>query len=64
MRTGQFTRGSHNWGASLSVVKPKNNDPGDLTPPESLNPQLELLVKQLQQGDDDVIDLLGMLGGD
>lgn len=35
MRVGQFTRASHEYGASLTIVKPRNNDPGDVTPPEN-----------------------------
>ena len=61
MRTGQFTRATHEYGASLSIVKPKNNDPGDLTPPESVDWNDSFTKEQWEQlttGADEIMDIL------
>ena len=61
MRQGRFSRDQINYGASLSVVKPKDNDPGSYLVPELLSPALALTQAQqydLQQRIDDLYALL------
>lgn len=61
MRTGQFTRASHEYGASLSIVKPKNNDPGDLTPPENLDWRKTFTQAQWEELTEDSEEILDIL---
>lgn len=61
MRTGQFTRASHDYGASLSIVKPKNNDPGDPTPPENVNWQTQFTKEQWAELTEDTEEILDIL---
>ena len=60
MRSGQFTRASHNYGASLSIVKPRNNDPGSYMPPEFLDPRHKLTLEQQEELSQDVADLFNL----
>lgn len=60
MRTGQFSRASHAYGASLSIVKPRNNDPGSYIAPELLNPNLGLTLEQQQELGQDILDLFSL----
>jgi DNA-directed RNA polymerase subunit F len=61
MRTGQFTRASHEYGAALSVVKPRNNDPGDITPPENLDWRDTFTKEQWEQLTEDSEQILDIL---
>lgn len=60
MRSGQFSRASHEYGASMSMVKPRNNDPGSHIPPELLNPHLGLTLEQQEELAQDVGDLFAL----
>lgn len=60
MRSGVFSRASHEYGASLSVVKPRNNDPGSYIAPELMNPNLGLTLEQQEELAQDVLDLFSL----
>lgn len=60
MRYGQFTRAFHEFGASLSVVKPRNNDPGSYVHPSLLDPALKLTLEQQQELAQDILDLFNL----
>ena len=63
MRTGVFTRASHDYGAALEVVKPKNNDLGDLTPPEYLDPHRIFTKEQWKELTEDEAAVLDIIKG-
>lgn len=61
MRTGQFTRATHDYGASMSIVKPKNNDMGDLTPPENYDYKSVFTKEQWEELTEDTTEILDVL---
>ena len=63
MRSGQFSRLTHQFGASLDVVKPKNNDPGSVIPPELLDRALALTESQRRELAHDIQELYNLLRG-
>jgi hypothetical protein len=64
MRMGQFSRTSHDFGPSLSVVKPANNNPGSTIPIELLDPSLALTEAQQREMAGDIRDLFNMYRGE
>ena len=64
MRSGQFSRLTHQFGASLDVVKPKNNDPGSVIPPELLDRALALTESQRRELAQDIQDLYNLYRGE
>jgi len=64
MRSGQFSRDVVPYGPSLSVVKPKNNDPGSYIDVELLSPALALNQGQQNDLQGRIDDLYAMLRGE
>lgn len=64
MRQGQFSRTTHSFGASLDVVKSRNNDPGSVIPPELLDAALKLTDQQRQELARDIQDLFNLYRGE
>jgi hypothetical protein len=64
MRMGQFSRQVHSYGTALDVVKPRNNNPGSVIPPELLDPDLKLNEKQKQDLASRILDLFNVYRGE
>lgn len=64
MRQGTFSRTAITYGASLSVVKPPNNDPGSYIQPELLDPSLALTTAQQYDLQGRIDDLYAILRGE
>jgi hypothetical protein len=64
MRMGTFSRLTHSFGPSLSVIKPKNNDPGSVIPPELLDRALGLNESQRRELAQDIQDLYNLYRGE
>lgn len=64
MRSGQFSRMTHAFGPSLDVVKPKNNDPGSVIPPELMDAALKLSESQRRELAQDIQDLYNLYRGE
>lgn len=55
---------THGFSPSLSVVKPSNNDPGSVIPPELLDAALKLTEAQRQELARDIQDLFNLYRGE
>ena len=64
MRMGQFSRSTHDFGPSLAVLKPANNNPGSTVPIELLDPSLALTEAQRKEMSSDIRDLYNMYRGE
>lgn len=64
MRMGEFSRTTHGFAPSLSVVKSVNNDPGSQIPVELLDPALALSAAQQREMASDIRDLYNMYRGE
>jgi hypothetical protein len=64
MRTGQFSRTTHEYGQALSVVKPPDNNPGSIIPPELMDPALKLNQEQQRELADRIRDLYMIYKGE
>lgn len=64
MRVGQFSRLTHSFGPSLDVVKPPDNDPGSVIPPQLFDPSLSLTDRQRRELAEDIRDLYNLYRGE
>lgn len=64
MRMGSFSRTTHIYGPSLAVVKPPDNNPGSVIPPELMDPALKLTEKEQQELADRIADLYNIYRGE
>lgn len=64
MRMGSFSRVSHEYGASLSVVKPPDNNPGSIIPPELMDPALKLTEEEQRELAQRIADLYAIYRGE
>lgn len=64
MRSGEFSRMTHGFGPSLSVVKPKNNNVGSTIPAELLDSALKLSLSQQAELARDIADLYNLYRGE
>lgn len=64
MRIGSFSRTTHVYGQSLSVVHPPDNDPGSVIPPELLDPSLRLSEKEQHELAQRIADLYAIYRGE
>lgn len=64
MRQGTFSRSAISYGASMSVVKPPDNDPGSYIQPELLDPALALTLAQQYDLQSRIDDLYAIFRGE
>lgn len=64
MRAGQFSRMVHSFGQALDIVKPRDNNPGSVIPPELLDRALDLTEAQRQELARDIQDLYNLYRGE
>lgn len=64
MRMGQFSRTGMTFGQSLSVVKPRDNNPGSVVPSELFDPALELTEEQRLELVERIEDLFDVYRGE
>lgn len=60
MRIGSFSRTTHEYGGALGVIKPPDNNPGSVIPPELMDPSLHLTEAQQQDLAQRILDLYRM----
>lgn len=64
MRMGSFSRSTHEYGPSLSIAKPADNNPGSIIPPELMDPALKLNEQQQRELAERIRDLYDIYKGE
>lgn len=64
MRIGQFSRTTLDYGASLSIAKPADNDYGSTIPAALKDPSLQLTDAQVQDLNQRIQDLFNVYRGE